>query len=86
MKIRAIGLIALLVIIGSFQSALFAQKLELTLRSRVETEVGSGKFRVLQEPAQWSGSQTAIIICDMWNEHWCKGATDRVAEMAPRMN
>jgi type 1 glutamine amidotransferase/nicotinamidase-related amidase len=22
----------------------------------------------------------------MWNEHWCKGATDRVAEMAPFMN
>jgi len=22
----------------------------------------------------------------MWNEHWCKGASARVAEMAPRMN
>ena len=22
----------------------------------------------------------------MWNEHWCRGATRRVAEMAPRMN
>src|SRR5688572_12554323 len=29
---------------------------------------------------------TAIIICDMWDQHWCKGATERVAEMAPRMN
>jgi len=22
----------------------------------------------------------------MWNQHWCKGATSRVAELAPRMN
>ena len=22
----------------------------------------------------------------MWDQHWCKGATARVAEMAPRMN
>ncbi|HKQ40384.1 MAG TPA: PVC-type heme-binding CxxCH protein [Verrucomicrobiae bacterium] len=29
---------------------------------------------------------TAIVICDMWDQHWCKGATERVAEMAPRMN
>ena len=29
---------------------------------------------------------TAIIICDMWDQHWCKGATERVAEIAPRMN
>jgi nicotinamidase-related amidase len=29
---------------------------------------------------------TAVIICDMWDSHYCKGATARVAEMAPRMN
>jgi type 1 glutamine amidotransferase/nicotinamidase-related amidase len=34
----------------------------------------------------WNPAETAMIICDMWNEHWCKGATARVAEMAPRMN
>ena len=26
------------------------------------------------------------MICDMWAQHWCKGATRRVAEMAPRVN
>jgi putative membrane-bound dehydrogenase-like protein len=34
----------------------------------------------------WSPSQTAIIVCDMWNQHWCKGATRRVGELAPAMN
>ncbi|MDR2472629.1 MAG: isochorismatase family protein, partial [Tannerella sp.] len=35
---------------------------------------------------QWLPSQTAIIICDMWDKHWCDGATARVAEMAPQLN
>ena len=61
-------------------------KLILTARSRVETSEGSGKFRVVYKKLEWEPSETAVIICDMWNEHWCKGATRRVAELAPRMN
>jgi nicotinamidase-related amidase len=33
-------------------------------------------------PAQ----QTAIIICDMWDNHWSRGAAERVNAMAPPMN
>jgi type 1 glutamine amidotransferase/nicotinamidase-related amidase len=29
---------------------------------------------------------TAILICDMWDKHWCTFASERVAEMAPQMN
>ncbi len=61
-------------------------KLILTARSRVETSEGSGKFRVVYKKLEWEPSETAIIICDMWDQHWCKGATRRVAELAPRMN
>jgi type 1 glutamine amidotransferase/nicotinamidase-related amidase len=60
--------------------------LTLTTRRRVETREGSGKFRVVYKKLEWKPSETAIIICDMWNEHWCKGATRRVAELASRMN
>ncbi|NND07733.1 MAG: isochorismatase family protein [Saprospiraceae bacterium] len=35
---------------------------------------------------QFRADETAIIICDMWDKHWCKTATDRVGEMAPLMN
>lgn len=31
-------------------------------------------------------SQVAIIVCDMWDKHWSRGAAERVDEMAPRMN
>ena len=30
-------------------------------------------------------SETAIIITDMWDRHWCSGATKRVGEIAVRM-
>ena len=42
--------------------------------------------RVIEETVEWSASETAIIICDMWADHPCQMAAMRVARMAPRMN
>ena len=61
-------------------------KLIMSARRRVETSHGSGKFKVVGSKLQWKASETAIIICDMWDRHWCKGATRRVAQLAPYMN
>ena len=33
-----------------------------------------------------TGEQTAMILCDVWDKHWSRGATERVAAMAPRIN
>jgi nicotinamidase-related amidase/type 1 glutamine amidotransferase len=55
-------------------------------RSRVETAKGSGRYHTLTREVKWDGAKTAVVICDMWDKHWCPGATARVAEMAPRMN
>ncbi len=38
------------------------------------------------ETATWKASQTALIICDMWDTHTCAGAARRVGEMAPKLN
>lgn len=35
---------------------------------------------------EWEAKKSAVVICDMWDKHWCAGATRRVGEMAPRMN
>ena len=61
-------------------------KLVLTVRTRVEEPQRSAQFRAVNREVQWRAAETAIIICDMWDRHWCKGATRRVAEMAPYMN
>jgi nicotinamidase-related amidase/type 1 glutamine amidotransferase len=58
----------------------------LRQRSRVETEKGSGRYHTLTREVHWDASKTAVVLCDMWDKHWCPGASARVAEMAPRMN
>lgn len=63
-----------------------APSLRMSLQKRVPSNFESGAYEITQEIQHWIPSQTAIIICDMWNEHWCKGATRRVAEMAPAVN
>ena len=60
--------------------------LSLHLRRLVETEPRSDQWRQEEVVSNWDCRSTAVVICDMWNQHWCQGATARVAEMAPRMN
>jgi len=56
--------------------------LELTLRRRVRQ--AGGLFAIREQRVRWDAKATALIICDMWDKHWCRGAMRRVAEMAPR--
>jgi nicotinamidase-related amidase/type 1 glutamine amidotransferase len=60
--------------------------LTLATRSRVEAHHSSNDWQVIEKELTWDARQTALIVCDMWDKHWCAGATRRVAEMAPRMN
>ncbi|MCA9268877.1 MAG: protein-signal peptide and transmembrane prediction, partial [Planctomycetales bacterium] len=63
-----------------------AQSFQLHLRTSRETKQGSGQFVARIDDAHWDARKTAVVICDMWDQHWCRGASERVAEMAPRMN
>ncbi len=58
----------------------------MILRQRVGVALAKGSFRTDERMVELDPQKTAVIICDMWNEHWCVAATRRVAEMAPRMN
>ena len=60
--------------------------LTLHARHRHPVEGDTHSFKTINETVKWDPRKTAIVVCDMWNEHWCKGATRRVGEMAPRMN
>lgn len=55
--------------------------MELELRTR---DKQSGEAR--RETVQWQAAETAVIICDMWDGHYCQLAAQRVGVMAPRMN
>jgi nicotinamidase-related amidase len=38
------------------------------------------------EPLRWKAGETAVIVCDMWDDHTCAGAARRVAAFAPRLD
>jgi type 1 glutamine amidotransferase/nicotinamidase-related amidase len=60
--------------------------LHFLARTRTEVSPKSGRFEVVEQPLEWDAKQTALIICDLWDKHWCDGATQRVGEMAPRID
>jgi type 1 glutamine amidotransferase/nicotinamidase-related amidase len=59
--------------------------IRLTLRSRVEPFKGSGERRPVTLTKEVPASECAIVICDMWDRHWCSGATARCDAIAARM-
>ena len=58
---------------------------DLLLRSRASAP-GKRPVPATENLATWSASDTAIIVCDMWDHHWCKSAEARVGELAGPMN
>ena len=60
--------------------------LVLNLRKRIEVAPDAKRWHSVSAQTEWDAKRTAIVVCDMWDKHWCPNATARVAEMAPRMN
>jgi len=62
--------------------------LNLVYRSQRLIQDGNGRncWEVVETPRALRACETAMLICDMWDNHWSHGAAERVDEMAPRMN
>ena len=63
-----------------------AESFFLKMRSQKEVAAGAKRYHTITKRAEWDASRTAVIICDMWDDHYCRNSARRVAEMAPRMN
>ncbi len=63
-------------------------ELSLTLRRWVPAQDDGGHaiWKAVITPEIVSAVNTAIVICDMWDAHWSRGASERVDAMAPHMN
>jgi nicotinamidase-related amidase len=57
---------------------------QVRLRSRVEVFKGSGQWQAVEFDYELPVRQTALIICDMWDQHWCRGASTRVEGLVLR--
>lgn len=62
-----------------------AAVLHLHLRTRVETFKGSGAWDEVVLARDLPARETAIILCDVWDNHWCRNAARRCDVLARRM-
>ncbi|MCJ7548401.1 MAG: protein-signal peptide and transmembrane prediction, partial [Anaerolineae bacterium] len=62
--------------------------LSLTLRrwAAALDDGGHAIWREVITPEVVPSVDTAIVICDMWDAHWSRGASERVDAMVARMN
>ena len=61
-------------------------RLPLRGRQRIATAGGGGDVEVHEHALEWKIEGTAILICDMWDDHYCVSAARRVTAMVPRLN
>ena len=59
--------------------------LQLQLRSRVQPFKGSDAWEEVTLRQEFPAKETAILICDMWDKHWCQKATERCDVLAKKM-
>ena len=84
--VLSIFLLGLSALVLNAQSQASTPRLKISMQKRLPSDTEKGKYYIASEIQEWNTAETAIIICDMWDQHWCKGAAGRVAEMAPFMN
>jgi nicotinamidase-related amidase len=65
-----------------------AGTLSCTLRRQhlITSPGGFTLWEITETPTQLQGNQTALLLCDVWDHHWCRGAERRLEPMLPRMN
>jgi nicotinamidase-related amidase len=80
---RVVWLFPIVLVFGLLNAG--AGDITVNLRSRVELFKGSGDWREVQLRQTLEPGKTAVIICDMWDRHWCSGATQRVNGLVRRM-
>ncbi|HEX3726489.1 MAG TPA: cysteine hydrolase family protein [Pirellulales bacterium] len=89
-----VALVLLVVLLQSRFVALADETLKLHTRSQAPVQDSDGttaapavdKFVVVEKDIDCDPRHTALIICDMWDDHWCRGAAARVTELAGPTN
>ena len=51
-----------------------------------QDETGHARWQIVETEEAWPAEKTALLLCDVWDDHWSQGASERVAAMVPRMD
>lgn len=62
-----------------------SESFRLTLRRQEPGDGGATWYRTIESRAVVDAAATALIICDVWDEHHCHRAVQRLTEFAPRI-
>ena len=65
-----------------------AEPLKFTARSQTLTRDRKKRniWKVSEKKTRLKAGETALLLCDVWDNHTQKGAEERLAAMVPRMN
>jgi nicotinamidase-related amidase len=88
---RMIGILALmaatlglsgLVVVSSAGTV---SDIQLIMRKQIQNHGSPSTWNEVNFEQSFTPGRTAILISDMWDKHWCHGATERVGKIALRM-
>ncbi len=84
--LRGARLAVLMAVLAVFvSSTATTPELRFKVRTRVEIYKGSGDWHEVAIDEHFFPSSSALILCDMWDNHWCQGAAGRVETLAHRL-
>ncbi|MDR0560682.1 MAG: cysteine hydrolase family protein [Prevotellaceae bacterium] len=79
-------ILLLLPIIAGFSIAAYGQSLRISTQQREPSPYEKDAFVITNRIEQWKPSETALIVCDMWDKHWCDISNARFGELAVALN
>lgn len=83
---RCVKVFVLLAVAAWAATPVGAQSIDLKLRFQVPVEEAATRYHRVEREESWQASETAVIVCDMWDAHHCVNAVRRVTELAPRID
>ncbi|MDR3232800.1 MAG: ThuA domain-containing protein [Planctomycetaceae bacterium] len=63
-----------------------AEPLQMSVQQRVYSGGDKDALMLVNRIEQWLPNETAVIVCDMWDKHWCKHSTARWVELSKTIN
>lgn len=66
-------------------AACAASPFELTRRRQSPADDAPATHAARLDTVTWEPRATAVIVCDVWDQHHCRNAVDRLGEFAPRI-
>lgn len=73
-----------IVLVFGCGAALFAQPVSISVRTSVQPWKNASPKQV-DLGIEIDPARSALVICDMWDKHWCSSAGVRVAKLAPKV-